>query len=428
MREGSGSGGAGVGCAKKPLKGEMAMKHRDETQEIVRTVIAALVGFVLLAGASVPPAWAQTPSKKEIVIGCAVPMTGAFSAFGRYYVDVYKFWEEEVNAKGGLLGSKVRLIMYDDKSDGSTAVTLYHKLITVDKVDLLVGGFTIPVLAVMPVAERYKMLFVQGGTNATSIINKGNYKYTVTTLTTDQMWSESLFEWLATIPADQRPKRVAFVQQVNPFLQGIVAASTPKANPLGIEVLTTETYSSDTQDFSSILQKFKANGVDMVFGSNNYPAGLTFIRTMAEIQYQPKLVFMAVGPTVPEWSKDLGARTDWVFTTTPYWHTLKGGNNERFVKAIEAKLGYTPPRDTGQGYTPLQVLQQAVEGTKSLNQDTLREYIGSHTFETVSGTMKFDAQGYGTARNYLMQIQKGKQTIVFPPAIRTADAVYPRPY
>ena len=274
-------------------------------------------------------------------------MTGAFSAFGRYYVDVYKFWEEEVNAKGGLLGSKVRLIMYDDKSDGSTAVTLYHKLITVDKVDLLVGGFTIPVLAVMPVAERYKMLFVQGGTNATSIINKGNYKYTVTTLTTDQMWAESLFEWLATIPADQRPKRVAFVQQVNPFLQGIVANSTPKAKPLGIEVLTTETYSSDTQDFTSMLQKFKANGVDMVFAANNYPAGLTFIRTMAEIQYQPKLVFMAVGPTVPEWSKDLGARTDRVFTTTPYWHTLKTTNNERFVKAIEAKLGYTPPRDTG---------------------------------------------------------------------------------
>jgi branched-chain amino acid transport system substrate-binding protein len=389
--------------------------------------IGGTVAALLLAGVLAAPPAARAQAKKEILIGCALPMTGAFSAFGRYYVDVYKFWEEEVNAKGGLLGSKVRLIMYDDKSDGSTAVSLYHKLITVDKVDLLVGGFTIPVLAVMPVAEKYKMLFVQGGTNATSIISKGNYKYTVTTLTTDQMWSDSLFEWLATIPADQRPKRAAFVQQVNPFLQGIVAHSTPKAKPLGIEVLTVETYASDTQDFTAMLQKFKASGVDMVFGANNYPAGLSFIRTMAETQYQPKLVFMAVGPTVPEWSKDLGARTDWVFTTTPYWHTLKSGGNERFVKAIEAKLGYTPPRDTGQGYTPLQVLQQAVEATKSLNQDTLREYIGSHTFETVSGTMKFDAQGYGTARNYLMQIQKGKQFLAFPPAVKTSDPVYPRP-
>jgi len=98
---------------------------------------------------------------------------------------------------------------------------------------ILVGGFTIPVLAVMPVAEKHKMLFVQGGTNATSIINKGNYKYTVTTLTTDLVWADPLVDLLGTIPADQRPKRAAFVQQVNPFLQGIVAATTPKIKGVG---------------------------------------------------------------------------------------------------------------------------------------------------------------------------------------------------
>jgi len=390
-----------------------------------RAVMAGAPAFALAAATPLGSRQAQAQGKKEIVIGCTLTLTGGLAAFGQYWVDVYKFWEEEVNAKGGLLGSKVRLIIYDDSSDSSTAVSLYTKLITVDKADLLVGGFTVPVLAVMPIAEKYKMLFVQGGTNATSIIDKGNYKYTVTTLTTDLKWVDPLWDWLATVPAAKRPKAVAFVQQVNPFLQGIVAAATPKAKALGIEVATTETFASDTQDFTAMLLKLKAAGVELLFGANNYPAGLSMIRTLAEVQYQPKLVYMAVGPTVPEWLKDLGPRTENVFTSTPYWQSLKGGGNENFVKAIEAKFNYPPTRDSGQAYTPLQVLQQAVEGAKTLDQDGLRKYIAEHEFSTVSGVMKFDQHGYTTAQNYLMQIQKGQQLIVYPAFIKSADPVYP---
>jgi branched-chain amino acid transport system substrate-binding protein len=390
---------------------------------VVGLVVSLLGGIALWAPAA---AWAQ--AKKEVVIGCTLPLTGAFSAFGRYFVDVFKFWEEEVNGKGGLLGSNVRLIIYDDKSDASTSVSLYHKLITVDKVDLLVGGFPTPVvLPVMPVAEKYKMLFVQGGANAKNLIIKGNYKYTFSTLTSDTVWTDPLWDWLASLPAEKRPKRAAFVQQVNPFLQGVVASATPRAQPLGIEVTTVETYASDAQDFTAILQKFKAADVDLVFGSNNYPAGLSFLRTIAELQYRPKLIYMTVGPTVPAWIKDLGARTDYVFTSTNYWHTLSVGGNERFVKAIEAKYKYTPPREAGMAYTPLQVIQAAVEATKSLDQDTLRDYISSHEFGTVSGKMKFDAHGLGVSRNYLIQVQKAKQELVYPRDFRTSEVVYPRP-
>ena len=390
-----------------------------------RAVMAGAPAFALAAATPLGAGPARAQGKKEIVIGCALPLTGAFAAFGRYWVDVYKFWEEEVNAKGGLLGAKVHLIIYDDHSDSSTAVSLYTKLITVDKADLLVGGFTVPVLAVMPIAEKYKMLFVQGGISATSIIDKGNYKYTVTTLTTDLKSADPLWDWLATVPAAKRPKRVAFVQQVNPFLQGVVAAAVPKAKALGIEVVTTETFASDTQDFTAMLLKLKAAGVDLLFGANNYPAGLSMMRTLAEVQYQPKLVYMAVGPTVPEWVKDLGPRTENVFTSTPYWRSLKGGGNEQFVKAMQAKFNYPPTRDSGQAYTPLQVLQQAVEGVKTLDQDGLRKYIAAHEFSTVSGLMRFDERGYTTAQNYLMQIQKGQQLIVYPAFIKSADPVYP---
>jgi branched-chain amino acid transport system substrate-binding protein len=387
--------------------------------------MAGAPAFVLAAATPLGSGPAQAQGKKEIMIGGTLPLTGPFAAFGRYWVDAYKFWEEDVNAKGGLLGSKIRLIIYDDRSDSSTAVSLYTKLITIDKVDLLVGSFGPPIFAVMPIAEKYKMLYVQGGSSASSIINKGNYKYNVTVLTNDHDWSDPLWAWLATVPAEKRPKRVAFVQQVNPFMQGVVAGAIPKAAALGLNVVTTETFSSDTQDFTAMLQKFKAAGIDMLFGANNYPPAHSMIRTLAEVEYEPKLVYMAAGPTVPEWVKDLGAGTEYVFTSTPYWPTLNTPGNEQFVKAMEAKFGYLPTRDSGQAYTPLQVLQQAVEGAKTLNQDGLRKYIATHEFSTVSGVMKFDERGYTTAQNYLLQIQKRQPLIVYPASVKSADPVYP---
>jgi branched-chain amino acid transport system substrate-binding protein len=393
-----------------------------------RDVIAGAPAVVLAAATLNGPglAQAQVLGKKEIVIGGTLPQTGAFSAFGRYWVDAYKFWEAELNAKGGLLGSKVRMIIYDDQSDGSTAVSLYTKLITVDSADLLVSTFTIPVLAVMPIAEKYKMILVQGGTNATSIIDKGNYKYTFTTLTPDFAWADPLWDWLKTVPAEKRPKRAAFVQQVNPFMQGVVAGATPKAAAVGIEVVTTETYASDTQDFTAIMMKLKAADVDLLFGAPNYPAGLSMIRTLAEVKYEPKLVYMAAGPTAPAWLKDLGVGTESVFTSTPYWPTLNTPGNQEVVKAMQTKFGYPPTRDSGQAYTPLQVLQTAVEATKTLDQDVLRNYIATHEFSTVSGVMKFGDHGYATAQNYLMQIQQGQQLIVYPTSVKSADPVYPR--
>lgn len=402
------------------------MKKIDRKRGLSRrAVMAGAPAFVLAAATPFGARQALAQAKKEIVIGCTLPLTGPYAAFGRYWVDAYKFWEEEVNAKGGLLGSKVRMIIYDDRSDAWTCVSLYTKLITIDKVNLLVGTFGPPVFAVMPIAEKYKMLFVQGGSSASSIIDKGNYKYTITTLTNNVNWADPLWDWLGTLPADKRPKRAAFVQQVNPFMQGIVAAATPKANAIGVNVVTTETFSSNTQDFTAMLQKFKADGIDMLFGAVNYPPGLTTMRTMAEVQFHPKLVYQVTGPTVPEWVKDLGSRTDNVFTTMSYWPSLKGGGNEAFVKAMQAKFGYVPTRDSGAAYTPLQVLQQAIEGAKTLNQDDLRKYLATHEFSTVSGTMKFNERGYTTSQNYLLQIQKGKQLIVYPGSAKSADPIYP---
>ncbi|RPJ00925.1 MAG: ABC transporter substrate-binding protein, partial [Deltaproteobacteria bacterium] len=100
-------------------------------------------------------------AEKPILIGGSLPLTGTFSATGKWVEKGYQFWAEEVNARGGMMGRPVKLVIYDDKSDAKEAVNLAEKAITVDKVDLLLGGYPgTACTAVMPVAEKYKMVYV----------------------------------------------------------------------------------------------------------------------------------------------------------------------------------------------------------------------------------------------------------------------------
>jgi len=389
---------------------------------IVSFLVSAFLGIASLSASN---AYAQ---KKELVVGCTLPLTGAFSAFGRFYLDAYRYWESEVNAEGGLLGRKVRLIVYDDKSNASTSVNLYQKLLTVDKVDFIVGGFpTPPVVPIMALAEKFRRLFVVGGSNSMKLLEKGRYKFTFTTIPMDRVWAKSIFDYLATLPPGKRPQKVGFVQQVNLFLVGIVDAMKPYAKKKGFKVFGVETYASNTQDFTAMVEKFKAANVDFLFGSNNYPAGLSLLRAVAEVGYKPRVIFMSVGPTVPKWIKDLGSRTDHVFTTTPYWHTLKTANNKSFSRGIKKRYGYTATRETGMAYSALQTLTQAIRGAKTFDQIKLRDYLRANKIDTVSGPMEFDELGIGTRNVYLMQVQGTKQLLVYPNSVREAEPVYPRP-
>src|SRR4029079_9795194 len=113
------------------------------------------------------------------------------------------------------------------------------------------------VMPVLGIAEKFKKIFIQGGANAEPLIAQGNYKYTFTTIPSSKLWATPLWEWLNTVPDDQRPKKVALVQQVNPFLQDVIGEADKAAKSLGMEVAFNETYSNDAEDFTAMIQKFK---------------------------------------------------------------------------------------------------------------------------------------------------------------------------
>lgn len=160
---------------------------------------------------TLPPPSPTSPPK-PIKIGATVSLTGKYAESGKYYEEAYRLWEQEINAKGGLLGRPVEFIIYDDTSDPDTGVSLYEKLITVDKVDLILGPYTSTVVyPTSAVAEKYKLLFLQGGGNSKTLFERG-FKYMFLTLPgLADDFPRMMIEWIATLPVDERPKSAAVI-------------------------------------------------------------------------------------------------------------------------------------------------------------------------------------------------------------------------
>jgi branched-chain amino acid transport system substrate-binding protein len=180
---------------------------RLQAATIVVILVVAIIAGVYYYYSTLP-----AHEVKEILIGASISITGKYADSGKWHVEAYKLWEIEVNARGGLLGRPIRFIVYDDKSDPTTAVSNYERLITVDKVDLIIGPYASAiVLAASSVAEKYGYVFPEGGGRSLEIFTRG-YKYiflTMPCLAEDDV--RGFMEFLETLPAEKRPKSFAFI-------------------------------------------------------------------------------------------------------------------------------------------------------------------------------------------------------------------------
>src|SRR5215210_1416615 len=126
-----------------------------------KVLATAAAGMFAVAAAFTSSAPAQAPSGEPIKIGFAMALTGPLAANGKQALLGMKIWEEETNAKGGLLGRPVKLVYYDDQSNPSVVPGIYTKLLEVDKVELVVGPYaTAQIAPAMPVVMQKGKTFI----------------------------------------------------------------------------------------------------------------------------------------------------------------------------------------------------------------------------------------------------------------------------
>jgi branched-chain amino acid transport system substrate-binding protein len=402
----------------------------------------AVGATVVLSGT---PAAAQ--SKEPIKIGFSMAMTGGLGPNGQSALLAQKIWEEDINAKGGLLGRPVKLIYYDDQTNPSTIPGIYSKLLDVDKVDLIIGGYGTNMLApAMPlVMQRKKMFIGLLGLGVNTEFNYPNYFVMIPSGPDPKPSFTKGFIDIA-LKQDPKPQTIAIVAADAEFARNAADGARENAKKVGLRIVYDRTYPPATTDFAPIVRAVQATNPDIFVICSYPPDSVGMVRAVNEIGFKPKMIGAGmVGLQNTSIKAQLGPLLNG-FTNYDFWLPVPKmqfpGVNELMQK-YQAKAAAAGVDPLGyymapQAYAQMQVVEQAVEGTKSLDDDKLADHIRKTTFKTVLGDVKF-GKGGEWAESRVLQVQfqnvKGNdpaqfkdvatQVVVDPPDYASGKLVYP---
>jgi len=414
-------------------------------QRRMGVIAACLIAILLMMAA--PTARAQAPSRETIKIGYAIAQTGGLAPNGRSALLAQKIWEEDINAKGGLLGRPVKLVYYDDQSNPANVPAIYEKLLDIDKVDTIIGGYgTSPLAAAMPVAiQKQKMLIGLFGLAVNSAFSYPKYFSMIPLGPTPKSAQTKGFFDIA-VAQNPKPQTLGIVAADSEFAINGAEGARENAKAAGLKIVYDQRYPPATADFAPVVRSIQAANPDVVVIFSYPPDSVGMVRAVNEIGYKPKMIGGGmVGLQAAAIKTQLGPLLNG-FVNFDYWMPTKKMNFDgvtEFITKYQSRaqqegvdaLGY---HIAPWAYAQLQVLQQAVAATKSLNDEKLADYLRKFTFKTLIGDVKFGPGGeWEQSRVLQLQFQhiKGNdigqfkdlstQVVLTPAQYKSGSMIYP---
>ncbi|MGH7390511.1 MAG: amino acid ABC transporter substrate-binding protein [Candidatus Rokuibacteriota bacterium] len=386
--------------------------------------LAAGLAALLALGAGA--AWADHRPNKEVLFGGAISQTGRYAEPAGRQVNAIKLWVDEVNARGGILGHKINLILLDDKSDTQTAIKLYEKLITEDKVDVLLAPYSSGITeAVANVNERYKMPFVAYGAASTVIWEKGR-KYIFNIVAVAEDYQKGAVHLAKQIGV----KRAANIGEDSLFPRMSGKGVKEWAKKLGIDIVVDENYPLKQTDFTALLQKIKAAGAEAIFSNSYFADAVAQLRQLREQNINLKLFSGTVGPGLPNFAEQLGSTAEYVLGFSqwePLPQVFKHPGMKEFIEVYEKRFGEKPNYHAGGAYGALQVTEAALKKAGSFDSQKLRDALATLEVTNIYGRYKVDARGLNSHEGATFQILRGQRRIVWPEKWAETKAELPMP-
>jgi branched-chain amino acid transport system substrate-binding protein len=365
----------------------------------------------LFSALAAGPLAAQTG--EPIRIGYGIALTGALAPNGRSARLAQNIWEEDTNSKGGLLGRPVKLVPYDDQSNPATVPGLYTKLLTVDKVDLIIGGYgTNQVESALPVAiQRKKVVIGLFATAVNSTFNYPNY-FSMTPTGPDPKSSYTKGFLQLALRQSPKPQTVAIV--AGDAGHGLYACEGARENvkEVGLKLVYDRRYPAATTDLVPVVRAIAETNPDLVIVCSYPPDSVGMVRAVKEVGFRPKMIGGAmVGLQSTAIKAQLGPLLNG-WTNFDFWlpvPKLRTTGADDLLKKYQARAANEGVDALGYymapwSYAQLQVLQQAITATESLDDAKLANYIRANTFKTVVGEVKFDNNGE-LAHSRVLQVQ-----------------------
>jgi branched-chain amino acid transport system substrate-binding protein len=366
------------------------------------------------------PGFAQ--GQGTVRIGIALSETGNLADSAKHYWRGVELWRDDVNARGGLLGKKVEFVVYDDRSDPATSARLYERLITSDKVDLLISTIgSAQTATATAVAEKHKRVMINGGGASESIQQRG-FKYIFQTAARISAYVDGIDPLMK----KYKVKSMAFVSRDYSAARDMEKVVKGMAQKNGVEMVLDEYFPSGNVDFSSQIARARQSKPEL-WVSVGYPnEAIEMTRQFRASNYMPK-IFVHNGVAQEDYLKAAGKDAEGAIGMSLYEPSLKTAGNAEFVKNFEARYHYQPGYYSSFGYTAVTVLEAAVKKAGSFDQEKLREVLTTLKMDTIQGKHEVDPKtGMQLGiRGLLVQVQNGKREIVWPDDLKTAEAKLP---
>jgi branched-chain amino acid transport system substrate-binding protein len=374
---------------------------------------------------------AQPKVPEAILIGGTVAQSGPMSAEVGPFKKMMDVWADMINEQGGLHVKAyhkklpLKFVVYDDASKQENAVKFYERLVTVDRVHLLIGPYSSPLtFAASTVAEKHGIPMVAAEANSTAIFTRG-FNWLVGVIDDGPKWSNHYFDLLKTAGT---AKSIGFVIQDTLHAKEVGSGAVPRARDLGLEVVFEETVQANTTDFTATLTKLKTANPDIIYVSAFPPFAIGFYKQALELGLNPREYHIIHHGAA--FRNAVGEANANYVTGENYWMPgISYGKPEVFEEVLKR----TGIRVEDYPWASIhmfafEAIQAAIEQAESLQPAALLSALKGLDVMTIGGRLRFDPKtGQGTLNPFPTQIQHGKYVTLWPREIATGSHIYPRP-
>jgi branched-chain amino acid transport system substrate-binding protein len=384
-----------------------------------RHVLAGLLGSTAMLAA--PSIGRAAPSGKPVRVGGTLSLTGFLAQTAVIHKIASEIMVEEINSRDGFLGRPVEYVLLDDQSKPDVARSLYEKLITVDKVDLIQGPYaTAPILAAMGVAQRYGKVIIQSSMGIPKL-QTYDMAFPATPFgpEPDKTYPNVILDAMASLPTP--PKSMVVLTSKFPSAQFMAQGMKVEAEKRGVKVPLYLEYEAGNRDFGAIAARVKEANADFLWVGSLGLESNQILEALKKLEYTPKgsfHLYPAPGPLAlsPDgnlaWSSTF-LEPDEPFMSRPGVAKIAAAYKER---ATKANLPYPLIDAQAAGMvSEWQILEQGVNGAKSLEDKQIAAFLKKNVVNTIYGPLKFDGlYNHGAPAQLIRQVQNKEWKVVWP--------------
>jgi len=379
------------------------------------SVTLAWSGVAAAAGGEAldPPGPGYVEAGEPIIIGGTFSLTGPVSHAGRMTFEGAQAAVDYVNSTmGGILGHKIELKYYDDQFDEAKITMLYEKLISLDKVDLLISPYTSPFLAACPVVAKNKMLLFCNA--ADSYVGNDQYGQTVVNIQMDDKWRGGMWwhdvadffvhfdEW--NYKKLEKPKTIAILNLNISYGHEIEGSVIPYLEKNGFKVVYHEYFEPGVGDWTPVVTKLRELKPDIVFQPHYFEDCVTFLEKCKEMDYSaPYMIIEGMSWDPLSWTHtDMGGLLPNVakrgfFGYSVYKKKYQSDSKDYLNKVTMEKYGHFPGNDHICGFMAIELMAKVANKTGSLDRDAMIKTMMENTFELAGYPYKMNTTGGNAA-------------------------------